>query len=619
MKHLHFIALMFLVLVLACNRPVETRHGTSLPSAASPQLQAIDSLMWRQPDSAFAQLRQFVASPQADSLDEFNVHYCQLLISELLYKNYCGQSNREELLQAVAYFDSLVRLTPHPPLKGGAQRAGDSKKISNPTPNLVFLDARAHYINGAGYYERDSVVEACKEYLKTLEVMEGHFEERELVGKKAQFMALTSTRLTELFSDFYLHNQTIYFGKKSLGYYNRFASISWQKAWMLTEIGSHYEMMDSFDTANLLYEDALMTLPDTNNITYRDIKTYQTVLSYKMGEQPEKSIELLRSIMVQADSDKEFYSRCMNIGEIYYHQSQFDSAEYYLNKVFHESPNANSKKQAAEWLAKLCKAQDKETDALKYAEFLVPFANVEENQSAIKSRLTEFYKSYTQQEQLRLHRHERLKDQRRLMVLLGIFVALMSCIIILYHKNKRRKQCLEEEIISERQTHRMEQAAMSGRLKRSNQELLELRGQIKQLDDLAAKTKTAASFNEEPICRLIMERVKEGQFKSKVNYVNYKDYALSKSNLLDLRLAADLHFNQFTRRLKTAYPQITNTDLDYCCLYLLGLTDSDVAALMQRSYNTVIERNGKMRKIIGSTSALPTTLMEIANDSHQFD
>ena len=192
---------MFLVLVLACNRPVETRHGTSLPSAASPQLQAIDSLMWRQPDSAFAQLRQFVASPQADSLDEFNVHYCQLLISELLYKNYCGQTNREDLLRAVAYFDSLTIA-----LNDNSQPRNRHYGLDPQSPdlndNLAFLDARAHYINGAGYYENDSIVQACAEYLKTLEVMEGHFEERELVGKKAQFMALTSTRLTELFSDF---------------------------------------------------------------------------------------------------------------------------------------------------------------------------------------------------------------------------------------------------------------------------------------------------------------------------------------------------------------------------------------------------------------------------------
>ena len=103
----------------------------------------IDSLMWQQPDSAFAMLQEFASSAAADSLDEFNGHYCQVLIAELLFKNDYGQSNREEVLKAVRYFDSI---------------------------DDGFLAARAHYMNGVGLYERDSVVAACGEYLKALEV-----------------------------------------------------------------------------------------------------------------------------------------------------------------------------------------------------------------------------------------------------------------------------------------------------------------------------------------------------------------------------------------------------------------------------------------------------------------
>ena len=80
-----------MAMMVACNKPsdgsVAMRHGTSLPYASLPELAAIDSLMWLQPDSALAVLQQFAASPKADSLDEYNGHYCQLLISELLYKN----------------------------------------------------------------------------------------------------------------------------------------------------------------------------------------------------------------------------------------------------------------------------------------------------------------------------------------------------------------------------------------------------------------------------------------------------------------------------------------------------------------------------------------------------
>ena len=181
MKRLLFIGFLFgMVLLSACTSkvkapgPAVAEHGRSV-EGPSPKLSAIDSLMWQQPDSALAVMLEFSASSEADSLGEFEGHYCQVLIAELLYKNYYKQSNRKELLKAVRYFDSIVGMD-------GADTRGAS---------LPFLDARAHYINGVGYYERDSLIEACGEYLCALRIMEGHFGKNELVGKKARFMALT--------------------------------------------------------------------------------------------------------------------------------------------------------------------------------------------------------------------------------------------------------------------------------------------------------------------------------------------------------------------------------------------------------------------------------------------
>ncbi|MCQ2321433.1 MAG: hypothetical protein MJZ91_08925, partial [Bacteroidales bacterium] len=99
---------------------------------------------------------------------------------------------------------------------------------------------------------------------------------------------------------------------------------------------------------------------------------------------------------------------------------------------------------------------------------------------------------------------------------------------------------------------------------------------------------------------------------AKVDYAVYKDSALDKQQLLDLRLAADRHFNQFTVRLKQAYPKLTNSDLDYCCLYLLGLTDADISALMQRAYNTVNERSTKLRNVFGRENNISNTLRDLA-------
>jgi len=90
---------------------------------------------------------------------------------------------------------------------------------------------------------------------------------------------------------------------------------------------------------------------------------------------------------------------------------------------------------------------------------------------------------------------------------------------------------------------------------------------------------------------------------------------LGKEQVTALREAADRHFGQFTSRLAKAYPDLTRVDLDYCCLYLLGLSDADVAALMQRAYNTVSERNRKMKAIFGTEEPLSVTLKGFADRS----
>ena len=420
MKPHHTVLILVFALMVACtpkgdNGMIEPRPGTSLPTEASTALANIDSLMWRQPDSALACLLSYfdtccrdamIASRnlrriQCVSTTTFDDHYAQLLAAELLYKNDYQQTNRTDLQQAVAYFDSLVRETPPFKGAGGIQRTSD--------PNLFFLAARAHYINGVGYYEQDSVVPACQQYLKALGIMEGHFAEKELVGKKAHFMALTFTHLTAVFSDLYLSEQALYFGRRSLAYFQKYEASPQHVAWMLDEIGSHFEMMKHSDSAWHYYQAAMEILPDTNTQIFRDITTHKAFLEYEMEKRAERPLNQLRNLLSQAESEREVLSRSSIIGELFYHEKQYDSAERYLTKVFHESQNIDAKKQAAEWLVEICKTQGRTSEIMEYADFLVPFANVNENQGFMKSQLTELCHEYEQDRQEALHQQKTQK------------------------------------------------------------------------------------------------------------------------------------------------------------------------------------------------------------------
>ena len=151
MKMRKIIYVVLMMVMVGCTPLAPSQRGT-----ASRTLENIDSLMWRQPDSAFAVMMEFAASPEADSLDVFEGHYCQVLVAELLYKNYKRQSNRDDVLKAVGYFDSIVAADGYKADGRKADTRGASLRERN-----VFLDARAHYINGAGFYEQGDVVNAC--------------------------------------------------------------------------------------------------------------------------------------------------------------------------------------------------------------------------------------------------------------------------------------------------------------------------------------------------------------------------------------------------------------------------------------------------------------------------
>ena len=606
-KCLNVIGILLMLLLFPyCGRQ-EARQMEGQSSSAHAALAGIDSLMWRQPDSAFAMLQEFASSAAADSLDEFNGHYCQVLISELLYKNYYRQSNRKDLLKAVGYFDS----------------SDDG-----------FLAARAHYINGVGYTEKDSVVEACGEYLCALRTMESHYPEDKLVGTKARFMVCTYNRLGELFSSQFMQEPAIVCGKKSLVYNNIEPDSPFNRCNLLLFIGKQYAKLSQYDSALYYYDEAIQLLPDTNNLIFMDLISARAFLYYQMGKGVEPSVNDLRRMAIQTTDETEKLNRYLTIGSIYSEEVQYDSALVYLTPVFEDMEDAARQKIAARYLYEIFQNQGDTVKAAQFSMYITGNTTSEGESNKQVSQLNELFQSHLQWEQERAdaERQGKVRVQRNRMIMAtGILAVLAALTAWLLHRRKMKEQREEanqqievereahrlesQKLEAEREAHRLEKASMSGRLKKSNQEVRELKDQIKRQEEVNAKPQQAESFTDEPICRLILERVHEGQFKAQMDCKLYQDAALSKEQVTALRDAADRHFNLFTVRLAKAYPNLTKNDLDYCCLYLLGLSDADISALMQRAYTTVNDRGRKMKAIFGTEEPLSTTLRSFAEES----
>ena len=602
MKPPCLIALILLLVWVACTPSGKVVEPVESPSA---ELASVDSLMWLQPDSALVRLLDYFqvctdGEHTVSTDDTYNRHYAHLLLSELLYKNDSSQTNRAELRQAVAYFDSLMV---------------DTRRAY--AQNRAFLDARAHYIDGVGFYEKDSVVQACSEYMKALEVMEESFEIKELTGHKAKFIALTYTHLTTLFSDLYLHEQAIYFGKKSLVYYHRYDAYSQHVAWILNEIGSHYDMMDNYDSAAFYYRKGLMVLPDKNNLIYRDIATLLAFLSYKKDKSPNSSLNQLYHLLSQAESENEYLARCAIIGEIYYHEKQFDSAQVYFNLVFQNTNNENLKRQDAKLLVDVFKAQNREAEIIEYAEFLAPFATIEEDKSTIKSQLEEVYDVYIQQELARKHKQKIMQQTKFSIIVFAGLLNVMLVFFILYRINKKKGQSLEAQMKEEQYAHKIRQKALSGRLKKSNEAL---RIQKKESSDFAKKMDIQRrqtewsqlnDFIKEDICNDIVTALRGKQIKREAKSGDYPELHLSEAQLHDLSVAVEQHFCGFEKTLTDLYPKISHNAMLQCLLYLLNLEDVQIAALLSCDYSTVKRRSAKLKQAFGTEKELRQFIREL--------
>jgi hypothetical protein len=342
----------------------------------------------------------------------------------------------------------------------------------------------------------------------------------------------------------------------------------------------------------------------------------------------------LRRVAVQTTDEKEKLNRYLTIGCIYSEEVQFDSALVYLTPVFEDMEDAARQKIAARYLYEIFQNQGDTVKAAQFSMYITGNTTSEGESNKQVSQLNELFQQHLQWEQERAdaERQGKVRVQRnRMIVATGILAVLAALTAWLLHRRKMKEQREEanqqievereahrlesQKLEAEREAHRLEKASMSGRLKKSNQEVRELKDQIKRQEEVNAKPQQAESFADEPICRLILERVHEGQFKAQMDCKLYKDAALSKEQVMALRDASDRHFSLFTVRLAKAYPNLTKNDLDYCCLYLLGLSDADISALMQRAYTTVNDRSRKMKSIFGAEEPLSTTLRSFAEES----
>ena len=550
---------------------------------ASLMLENIDSLMWVQADSTLKVMLEFAGSDEVDSLDEFEGHYCQVLVAELLFKNDYAQSNRTEVLKAVGYFDSIVDL------RGADTRGVSPQKDVAVREREAFLAARAHYINGVGLYERDSVVAACGEYLKALEIVKTHFpgiETQDVASLQVEhlprFMDLTYCRLAELFSDQFMQEPAIVCCKKALAYKRIEPVPQLFYCRSLEFLGRQFSKLNLYDSAAYCFDEALRLLPDTNNLVYRDVVSQYALLKYETEEDGESFIQDLKCMMAQAADESERLTRYLTIGAIYMDKGLNDSALKYLTPVFMYKDDDISVKKAARCLREIYQSKGDTEKAAQFAMYQAENESLESESNALASRLNDMFQSHIEWEKEKAETERKLAEQeaarlrwrRGLVVTVGVLMVLG--LGLWWWTAKRRK---EHE--AETQTLNEEKQL----LQTQRDDALQ---QLQTVDDALQQLQTQADDALQQVRAMLPQRVAD-LYRAKV------------PNRLE-RIMAEFEaaYPKALERLAAAHPELNEVERQIAVLNFLHFRAKEEADLTGYTEGTTLKYRSNLNKKAGS-------------------
>ena len=170
------------------------------------------------------------------------------------------------------------------------------------------------------------------------------------------------------------------------------------------------------------------------------------------------------------------------------------------------------------------------------------------------------------------------------------------------HRNVRKQQEeIEKRLEVERQAHKMEQAALAGRLRKSNNALVlqkeEKENLLKTLQTYQNQLgwNSLNDFMNEDICKEIISLLNNKEIKRESKVGSYPELQLSRTQLSCLNIAVEKHFGGFNKILTNLSPRISREELNQCWLYLIDLEDVQIAHLLSCDYSTIKKRSKKMK------------------------
>jgi hypothetical protein len=497
--------------------------------------------------------------------------------------------------------------------------------------------AKAHYYHAVGLTEKDDIVGACKHYLIALEIMEdddlikrhkdAKTQRRKVLKKqrndektlcdsatlrlcdskgkgkslcdsatlrlcdsnkedyeKIRFVALICNRLGRLFLNENYCDIAIIKYREALEYIEIIDENQF-KANVLKELGNSYQLSNKLDTALYYYNESLRcnsSLPNKLDVE----KSVAQILINK-GERDSAYI-LLKNNLYKINNDNVKFSYHFIIGDMYYHDEEYDSALYYLE----ESLENCIISQRIAFVTKLSAIYDSLGDYEKrsyYDNLSSKLFKNDINKEIDKSKIQTLYNNYNERKSESISIEAKARTRRITIIsCLGAIIAIMFVFVYIRYNYKKQNDRLKGEI----NDYAKENKRLIDDFKKSNNKKDKIiKQQKKEISEIKNQFNNATGFNLEAyydsdICKKILSR-KDSDFSS-----------LKEDELALLLKSANLYLNNISVRLVEQFPTLNHNDIYTICLIILNVEKNKLPHLLSRDRKTIWDRLDKIRRLM---------------------
>jgi predicted negative regulator of RcsB-dependent stress response len=491
------------------------------------------------------------------------------------------------------------------------------RECSRRDPQSSFQMAKAYYYKAAvEEIKLKQPIEAFTDYLNALWIVEGLKGERSVLFTDRHnpdyeyFTALVYRRLA-----WFLYNYDAW--DTSLECLER-SSECFMKNGSSKGMASNLELMGDVMLAqgdrvqSLVYyqkSDSIHVRLKSEDVCQNFSSVFHRALDLYNANEKEAALALLRHALADSEDERLCRKVRFSLGYYFLQNKEYDSALYHYERSYPLLPRQTLKSYCA--IVQVSNILGDSIKAARYGNLLASAYQKQFARSGDRTKMIMLFETYKQDS-------VRMRQKDVLFVILciaALLFVLLGIVSILFVRRRRR----HKEEIEARERIR---AALEGEIEEAKSDSKQKSEQIKALESKLEKTLSNPDFQtlpfdkkletlyEVPMCKRIL-RVKEANVKA---FNDYPELKLSDNQLTMLVNAVDAVFPKFSVRIIEMFPRLKRYDVQYCCLYILGITEVQAAALTGKTYQAVWTRSLKLHEIFNNKSSLQIVLHGILKD-----